>query len=544
MNFGAIAEADGLTDEEKLDIQRLTSVHESTIAKNQLRNTYYLGHQDLKNIGIAVPKKYDNLDVACSWAGKAVDVLAARSKLEGFSFDDDEFESNLDKIMTANNFTLKYEKALVGELTYCCTFAVLSKDPEIGVKIMFHSAETAVGIWDGAKDRIRCGMALVAQKPLGDELSERPSQVNFYNDEYVVEIIRDDDVDHWTAYHKPHIMGRPLIEPMAYRPSEARPFGVSRINRHVRAIVDEYMRIQLRKCVSSEVSTIVQKYIIGATEDDFDQLSYDSAIGHILTLGRDEDGNVPTVGQFAAASMEPHLAQERSLAGQFASATSIPMNALIADYANPMSRDGVYAANEQLVIEAEALNRGNRRSLNNIAMMALAIDQDKPLAELTDVERTVWADFANPAAPSIASMADAALKLNSAAPWYSETPDFWDDIGKSRHEREHLMSQKRQIEARNMIAQQRQQAMENTQSGGIDDTKNFYRIMSIVKDYNRGAISEAVALRMLKSLSLTEEEARDIINAQDEDPTTVEIPEDMAQGASSGMVQDAAAGAV
>ena len=527
MNFGAIAEADGLTAGEKLDIQRLANVHSRTISKNQLRNTYYLGHQDLKNIGIAVPKKYDGLDVACSWAGKAVDVLAARSRLEGFTFDDEDAETNLNAIMQANNFALKYEKALISELTYCCAFAVLDKDPDFGVRIMFHSAETAVGIWDSAKDRIRCGMALVATKPLGKELHDRPSQVNYYTDDAVIEIIRDDDRDHWTAHRKPHVMGRPLIEPMAYRPSEARPFGISRINRHVRAIVDEYMRIQLRKCVASEVSTIVQKYIIGATKDDFDQLSYDTAIGHILTLGRDEDGNVPAVGQFMAASMEPHLAQERSLAGQFASATSIPMNALIADYANPMSSDGVRAVNEQLVIEAEALNRGNRRALNNIAMMAIAMDQDKPLSELTDIERTVYADFANPAAPSIASLADAAMKLNTAAPWYSETPDFWDDVGKSRHQREHLLSQKRQIEARNMIAQQRQQAMENANSGGVDDPGNFYRILSLLKDYSRGSISESVAQRMLTTLGVDGQQAAEILAAQDQDPSQIELPEDL-----------------
>lgn len=530
MNFGNIAQADGLTDDERDDIQRLAQVHEATIAKNQLRNSYYLGHQELKNIGIAVPKKYEELDVACSWAGKAVDVLAARSQLEGFSFDEEGFETNLHKIMAANSFQLKYEKALVGELTHCCAFAVLDKHPQFGVRVMFHSAESAVGIWDAGKDRIRCGMSLIDTRPLGKEMAERPYQVNYYNDDYVIEVVRDPDKDHWTAYRKPHVMGRPLIEPMAYRPSEFRPFGVSRISRHVRAIVDEYMRIQLRKCVSSEVSTIVQKYIIGATEEDFDQLSYDAAIGHILTLGRDEDGNVPSVGQFAAASMEPHLAQERSLAGQFASATSIPMSALIADYANPMSRDGVYAANEQLVIEAEALNRGNRRALNNIAMMVMAMDRDIPLDGLTDMERSVYADFANPAAPSIASMADAAIKLNSAAPWYSETPDFWDDIGKSRHARDHLMSQKKQLEARNMIMQQRQEAVSNVGSGGVDDDKNFYRIMSIVKDYNRGAIKKPVAMRMMQSLGITPEEAEGLLNAQDGDPTNIEVPEDFANG--------------
>lgn len=525
MNFGEITLAKGLTDAERDDIERLVTVINETSPKNELRRKYYLGHQEVKNLGIAVPKRYSELDVACSWASKAVDVLAARSQFEGFSFEDEDFETNLHDIVQKNGLALKYEKAVSSELMHCCTFAVLDKDPILGVRVMFHSAETASALWDGAKDRIKCGLALVETKPIGKTTQERPKQVNYYSDDAVVEIVRDDDEDRWTAIRKPHIMGRPLMEPMAYRPSEARPFGVSRITRHVRAIVDEYMRVQLRKSMSGEVSTIVQKYIIGASEDDFEESTYDTAIGHLMLLGRDTDGFEPKVGQFAAASMAPHLEQERSLAGAFASATSIPMSALIADYANPMSADALVATNENLVIEAEALNRGNRRALNNIAMMIMAMDKDMPLDGLTEDERKVWAEFVNPAAPSIASMADAAVKLNSAAPWYSDTPDFWQAVGKSRHERDRLMSQKRRLEARNMVLSQ-----QADQNGGLDDTNNFYRIMSIVKDFNRGAISEAVALRMLQSLNLSDDEAKSIIDAQDENPNDIEVPEEMAGG--------------
>ena len=529
--FGDITQARGLTEDERDELSRLIAVHEATSRKNELRRTYYLGHQRLKNLGIAVPKDYEELDIACSWAGKAVDVLAARSQFEGFTFENDDIETNLHRLVKANGLQLKYEKAVKSELMHCCTFAVLSADPELGVRVAFHSAETACAIWDGAKERIRSGMALIATKPIGKSVEERPSHVNFYTSDAVIEIKRADDEDVWTATRKPHIMGRPLMEPMAYQPSEARPFGTSRITRHVRAIVDEYMRVQLRKALSGEVSTIVQKYIIGATEDDFDESSYDTAIGHILLLGIGEDGVPPQVGQFASASMQPHLELERSLAGQFASATSIPMNTLIADYANPTSADGVQAAAEQLIIEAQALNRGNRQALNNIAMMMMAIDRQVPLSELTDEERTVWAEFANPATPSIASQADAAVKINSACQWYSETPMFWEDMGKSQHQVDRLMESKRRLEARSMVFQQQEQAAERANEGGVDDTKNFYRIMSIVKDYNRGAINKSVALRMLQSLEIPDEDALKLLNAQD-GGKEVEIPEEILNGES------------
>ena len=529
MNFGAIAQASGLTDEERDNIERLVKVHERTLSKNQLRQEYYYGHQPLKNIGIAVPDAMAGLDVACSWAGKAVDTLAARSRFEGFGFGDAEVESDLDQMARDNDLAGKYERAVTTELMHCCTFAVLSRDPDIGAKVMFHSAETACGIWDGANDRIRCGLAVIETRPIGKSTEERPSQVNYYDSHVVLEITRADDSDEWEAERKPHAMGRPLMEPLVYKQSEMRPFGTSRITRHVRAIVDEYMRVQLRKAIASEVSTTTQKYIIGATEDDFDSAGWDTHIGHMLLLGRDEEGNTPTVGQFAASSIQPHLEQERSLAGQFASATSIPMSALIADYANPMSAEAVYASDENLVIEAQQLNRGNKRALENIAKMMMAIKRNVPFDGLTAGERSVYAKFANPAAPSIASQADAAIKINSAAQWYSSTRTFWEELGYEQDKIDHMLSEKRRLEGAAMVQAQAEQAAAQG-SGGIDDSKNFYRITSIVKDFARGAMSEPVAMRMLQSLGISDEDARSLLGAQDSDPSTIEVPEEVADG--------------
>lgn len=51
------------------------------------------------------------------------------------------------------------------------------------------------------------------------------------------------------------------------------------------------------------------------------------------------------------------------------------------------------------------------------------------------------------------------------------------------------------------------------QESGLDNTENFYRIMSIVKDLNRGDITDEVAVRMLESLNIETDEAKRIIAA-------------------------------
>ena len=60
-------------------------------------------------------------------------------------------------------------------------------------------------------------------------------------------------------------------------------------------------------------------------------------------MTRDEDGNVPTFGQIAAASMEPHIAYMRNLAARFSGATNVPISELGIVQDNPSSAEAIYA---------------------------------------------------------------------------------------------------------------------------------------------------------------------------------------------------------
>jgi hypothetical protein len=78
---------------------------------------------------------------------------------------------------------------------------------------------------------------------------------------------------------------------------------------------------------------------------------------------------------------------------------------------------------------AEQLNTGNGDVLRSIALMALAIVKDTSLDGLTDEERAIMAHFKNPAMPSVASTADAAIKIASARQAFANTDTFLEMIG-------------------------------------------------------------------------------------------------------------------
>lgn len=96
---------------------------------------------------------------------------------------------------------------------------------------------------------------------------------------------------------------------------------------------------------------------------------------------------------------------------------------------NPTSSDAILAQSQTLVLMAQQLNTGNGDALRTIARMAQAIARSVTLDELTEEERDVMAHFKNPAMPSVAVTADAAIKIATARQEFASTDTFLEMIG-------------------------------------------------------------------------------------------------------------------
>jgi hypothetical protein len=123
----------------------------------------------------------------------------------------------------------------------------------------------------------------------------------------------------------------------------------------------------------------------------------------------------------------------RVLATQFSAATGLTVaDTGVVNEANPTSSDAILAQSRTLTGMAEQLNVGNGDALRNIAMMATAIKNNVSLDDLTDDQRDVVAHFKNPAMPSVAVTADAAIKIASARQAFANTDTFLEMIGFSQ----------------------------------------------------------------------------------------------------------------
>ena len=438
----------GLDESVAIKFNKLLTVYNIHSSKNQTKNKYYEGKISLNdvNLGIALPDSISRLEIGCSWGAKTVDVLAARSMFDGFVGLNGAEVEDLDRIAIANNLIYEYMKACRDELKYGCTFATLSADKAAECKIRFHSPKTAAALWNGEKGRIDCGFAIIDSVPDNDDKSWTPSLINIYTDTDIWVLSKVDKI--WSAERHPHRMGRPLMEALIWNATSDKPFGRSRIKEPVRHLIDGYVRTIANATIGLEFSTSPQKYLLGITDEQFDAIinqKFKQYVGSILaSTTNPETGEKPSFGQLTQGSISPHVEMLRILATQFSAATGLTVTDTgVVNEANPTSADAVLAQSQTLVAMAEQLNKGNGDSLRTIALMALAIVRNVSLDSLSDADKAIVAHFKNPSMPSVASTADAAIKIASARQAFANTDMFLEMIGFDKADIRRIKAQER-----------------------------------------------------------------------------------------------------
>lgn len=456
LSFGTIK---NLPDVEGNKLIQLIEVFNFHQQQNTDKQRYYEGQIALKdvNLGIALPKGIKNLSIGCEWGAKTVDVLASRSMFDGFVSENGNDVDRLTRIIDANKLESQYMKACKDELKFGCTFATLSADAANGCKIRFHSPQTSAALWNGEKGRIDCGFAIIDTVPdEKDAQTWNPSHVNLYTDTDIWEIRLIGD--EWIAERHPHIMGMPLMVPMVWNGTSMKPFGRSRIKKPIRALIDGYIRTMANATIALEFDTTPQKYLLGLTDEQYDAVMNDKFkqyVGSLIAATQNpETGENPVFGQLAQGSLQPHVEMIRILATQFSAATGLTVTDTgVVNDANPTSSDAILAQSQTLVSLAEQLNSENGDALKQIALMALAISDNRSLSALTEEESSIIAHFKNPAMPSVSVTADAAIKIASSRPEFASTDTFLEMIGFDQADIRRIKAQEQRVRGSRILTE-------------------------------------------------------------------------------------------
>jgi hypothetical protein len=426
------------TDQNTFDM--LWMQYRSKFNRNQLRSEYYAAKNGVKSLNIAIPPKIlENVETVMGWPAKAVDTMARRCNLDGFkvpglSSDD----LGIDAIWDDNNLTVMAQQSTVSALKHAIAFiATTAGDVESGepdVLISARSANTATGLWSMRRHQLAASLAIV------DYDTEGPLEFAMYLPDRVLIMRRVGR--NWRVDTVTHSLGRVPVQMLTYRPDLDRPFGSSRISRPVMSLTDEAIRTVVRGEISAEFFMAPQRYVLGADPDAFSgQTGWEAITGRLLGLSRDEDGDLPTVGQFPQISMQPYSEQLRGIAMRFSSETGIPLNSLGVIQDNPPSAEAMDAAERDLVIESDAAKTVFGVAWKRAMLTALQIRDG--LDEIPDELRKLTPDWRPSHLPTQASAADAITKMVTAFPWLAESEVALEMCGWDRDTIDRAMADKR-----------------------------------------------------------------------------------------------------
>lgn len=443
----------GLTEDDAALMARLVKQWQAKRARNALRRQYRDMQVNVAFLGASVPPYMrDQLDIVCGWPDKAVTSLASRCMWDGVTSPSGEEDPlGAMSLLHANRFDLLVPELVDATLTYCCSFVVaLPGDPVAGdpdVVVTGADALWATGLWDVRRRGLEAGLLVDSADDTG-----KPTSVLLLTAEHVTRLALGDRG--WVAVARmDHSLGRVPMEPLPYRPALGRPFGRSRISREVMSITDRVVRAGFRTEVSSDLYAAPALLLLGADETMFQDAQGEKVplwswyMGRLKSLPKDEDGDKPDLQVIPQQSMEPFLAMKRALAAEFASATSLPISALGIVQDNPSSAEAIYAAKEDLVVEAMNTTRSIGYGLNRIVQDAICLRDGIPVSEMGDEVRNLATRWRNPAMPSVVSQSDAMVKQIGAIPELAQTDVALEELGYSAEQIVRIRSQIRRAQA-------------------------------------------------------------------------------------------------
>ena len=453
--ISGIADVKGLSYEAKAAVDALLDVYDHVAVNNALRTQYFDGKVGVKDIGIDAVPDSARVDVACDWPEKAVMSVAERSVFDKFVFDDDGEDGSLSRVVRDNGVPGAYQRHVASELVHGCMCATVGLDEDGRTAVRFRDAEGCAMVWDEAAGRIGSGFVVADTRRVPwSPTVPVPVTVNLHLP-YGGVIFRREESYRWTALEFEHPLDRPMMEPFVFRRDGRHPFGHSRITREVMTITDSVMRVKEYMEVSAALYAAPTRWMMGLTEEQYDQMTkskWSSYIGSWVLGTMDEEGNVPSVGQFSPASPQPYIDLLMTYAKQFSASTGVPVNSLGIIQDNPSSAEAIAAAREDICSIADDLNDSNRKSMRNVALMAMAVEGNCSIDELDERQKSVRAHFKPTMTRSLAETADAGLKIAQARPGFASSRVFYEMQGFDEAEIVRIESDERRADALDVLS--------------------------------------------------------------------------------------------
>lgn len=384
----------------------------------QVRDAYFNGEQLVRDLGISIPPQLKGLHTVIGWPRVGVESLEERLDLEAFRWADGSDSTELAEIAEANDLFDESSLAHLDSLVYGREYlAVGSGDcgEDCPPLITVESPLDMTLLWDA---RIRMGTAALRECRADTYLESGPEErmiVLYLPDQTITAL--PSPSGGWEVIDRDiHNLGVVPVVRMANRQRTADRVGKSEITPEVMSITDAACRRLMGIEVAAEFFGAPQRYILGASESAFQDAegnaksAWETYIGRMLALERDEDGNVPEVGQFSAHDPSGQTKIVDLYARIMSSQFGLPPHMMGYTTDNPASADAIRSTEAKLIKRSERRIRRYGAAWQQAMRLALWVRDGAPPDKTRRIE-TVWR---NPATPTVAAQADATVKLVQA----------------------------------------------------------------------------------------------------------------------------------
>lgn len=400
-----------------------------------VRAEYYDGEQRMRHLGISVPPELEHkLRAAVGWPRVIVDAIRYKLRVSGFRYPSAlEADSDMWDIWTANKMRAKSQLAHLACLKYGRCFLVAGSEGPRGMPLITAESPTTMAAeFDAATHQVTAALQLYRYYGAQAAALYLPGQT--------IHLVRQatvpgGTVQQWELSSRDvHGLEQPPVTMMANRAELEDLYGRSEITPEVMSITDAACRRLLGMDVASEFFGTLQRYIIGAAMSNFQTpdgdpiAAWESYIGRLLVLERDEEGNVPAVGTFSANSPQPLIDVLQLYARLMSSVSRVSAHRFGLSTDNPVSAEAIKAEDAQL--DELAVSKQEAYSDPWMACMqhALAIGNGGSLPGDARYLEVLWA---SPSVPSPAVLAQAALAKVQAGMVPSTSDVLLEEVGYS-----------------------------------------------------------------------------------------------------------------
>lgn len=430
-----------LSDDEQALVTALRTDLMAARFKLDLLDAYFNGEQLIRDLGISIPPQLKGLHTVIGWPRIGVEALEQRLDLEAFRWADGSDAAELEEIAEANDWFDESSLGHLDALTYGREYLTVGSadDDDMPPLMTFESPLDMTLFWDA---RLR-----VATSALRESVEGGVRMVTLY---LPFETIHAAEANGgWEVLDRDqHNLGIVPVLRMANRQRTADRVGRSEITPEVMSITDAACRRLMGMEVAAEFFGAPQRYILGASESAFQDAegnaksAWETYIGRVLALERDENGDVPSVGQFAAHDPTGMTKIVDLYARIMATQLGLPPHYLGYTTDNPASADAIRSSEAQLVKKAERRIRRFGATHRDAMRLALWFRHGEP----PDRSRRIECVWRNPATPTIAAQTDAAVKLVQAGMLPPDSEVALEMAGLSEDQRQRVLAERRRAQ--------------------------------------------------------------------------------------------------